>query len=314
MDDLESTTSARTPEGISRARLALKRRLKLVLGTLAGAWPFGEGPGRLRVLHYHRVNPYPFADLGPVSREITVTPQAFEDQLRWLKRDGWQGATEADVEAAVAGRLPPGPKRILITFDDGFEDNYIWAFPLLKRYGFRAAIFPATRFIGAERGPGWAAGDAPGRGRFLKSGQLREMHAAGMWIASHSHSHPLLTQIDAAQVKDELRRSRETLQGLGISGPPWFAYPAGDEDEGVRQQVADSGYRLAFTTVPGHIPTGGCDPLRIPRTEVSASDSPPIFRMKLKGRLDWTRIKESRAVRRVVDAINAYLIRRIAGR
>ncbi len=298
------------PVGISRVRLNLKRRLKLILG--AAAWlPLGwcrkDG---LRVLFYHRVNPYPFEQLGPVSREITVTPAAFEAQLAWLRQQNYRSASPQELEDVLAGHLAADPKALVITFDDGFEDNFLWAHPLLLKYGFQGVFFITTQYVGSETGPDWTIGDMPGCGRFLTWEQLRQMHREGAVIVSHTCSHRLLTTLDAHDLLHELEASRTVLEAHLGEEVRWIAYPAGDENPQVRAAVAAAGYHLAFTTVPGAF-RKGVAALAIPRIEISASDSLLTFRMKLVGLLDWTGFKESALFRRLIGAVNRFLIQRI---
>jgi peptidoglycan/xylan/chitin deacetylase (PgdA/CDA1 family) len=298
------------PVGISRARIALKRTLKLLLGGVA--WPFFAVRKKgLRVLFYHRVNPYPFEQLGPVSREITVTPEAFEAQLAWLQRKGYRSAAPQELEAVLAGEQPVEPKTVVITFDDGFEDNYLWAHPLLVKYGFQGVFFITTKYVGAESGPDWTAGDMPGYGRFLNWEQIRQMHREGAVIASHTCSHRLLTELDEADLAQELAGSRAVLEEHLQEEARWCAYPSGDQDERVQAAALAAGYSAAFTCVPG--PSGkDTVAMAVPRIEVSASDSPLIFRIKLSGALDWTRFKESVVFRRLMGRINRLLIRKLA--
>lgn len=296
---------------ISRARLVLKHALKVVLGGFAGCLMVRRRGAGIRVLFYHRVNPFPFAWLGPVSRELTVTPEAFESQLAWLRRKNFHSASPDELQNVLAGHQDADPRSIVITFDDGFEDNFLWAHPLLLKYGYQGVFFISTQFIGTESGPDWTVGDMPGCGRFLNWDQLRQMQREGAMIGSHTCSHRLLVGLGPQELRHELEASRAVL-ALQLGMPiHWFAYPAGDHDPGVRAAVAAAGYRLAFTTVPGRS-ASGMDALAMPRSEISASDSLLTFRMKLAGWLDWTCFKEAPAFRRVLGAVNRYLIQRMA--
>lgn len=298
------------PIGISRTRLAFKRWLKILLGAASLPLLGWRKRGGMRVLFYHRVNPYPFEQLGPVSRELTVTPTIFEAQLDWLRAKNYRSASPRELEDVLAGKRAADPKAILITFDDGFEDNFLWAHPLLLKYGFQGVFFIATHYVGAEAGPDWTVGDMPGYGRFMSWDQLRRMRREGAVIASHTCSHRLLTSLTAHEISHELTASRAALTAQLEDDAPWFAYPAGVENASVRAAVAAAGYRVAFTTVPGAT-NGRVAAMAVPRSEVSASDSLLTFRMKLAGLLDWTRFKECPAFRRLIGPINQFLIRRM---
>lgn len=293
---------------LSRGRIGVKRVLKSILG-VAG-WPLRpRGPG-LRVLFYHRVNPYPPARLGPVSREISVTPDAFERQLRHLAAGGWRGISLAECAAMLDGSMPLDPRALLITFDDGYEDNLLFAAPLLERYGFRATVFAVAGFLGRESGEVWPYGDTPGHGRFLDRTQLQTLVRSGFEIGSHTMTHPRLTEIDGPERARELGEARSLLEAAVAKPVTAFAYPEGDVDAAVEWAVSEAGYTLAFTTVPGRNGLG-TRPTALRRTEVSASDSPIVFRMKLAGALDWLAFKESAGVRAVIGALNRRLIRHV---
>lgn len=301
-----------TSTWISTTRINIKLTLKLILG--AASWPllaWNKSKG-MRVIYYHRVNPYPFQQLGPVSREITITPTAFEKQLTWLKTAGYRSANPHELKAVLNGTQVADPKSVVITFDDGFEDNYLWAHKILLKHGFQGIFFITTDYVGADQGPEWTVGDAPDCGRFLRWEQLRQMQNEGAIIASHTCSHRILTTLNDQDLTHELMTSRAVLaEKIGID-TPWFAYPAGDEDARTRTAVEIAGYNIAFTTVPGTTDSA-TNRMAVPRSEVSASDSLWVFRMKMSGLLDWTRFKESSAFRNSMRQINQVFIRKIVG-
>jgi peptidoglycan/xylan/chitin deacetylase (PgdA/CDA1 family) len=110
-------------------------------------------------------------------------------------------------------------------------------------------------------------------------------------------------------LREELETSRKRLEGLVGQPVTTFAYPEGDLDDRVADLVRAAGYTLAFTTETGAI-AAGTDPLRLRRTEVSASDSRLVFALKLSGALDWTRVKDSAPVRRFIRSVNDRLLAR----
>lgn len=290
---------------LSTLRIGVKLGLKLVLG-LPG-WILGRPRPGLRVLFYHRVNPYPRARLGPVSREITVSPAAFEQQLRHLAARGWHSLTIADCAAVLAGQKPLPAKSMLITFDDGYEDNLLYAAPLLARFGFRATVFVIAGFLGRTSGAVWPHGDPPEFGRFLTGPQLHALQGAGLEIGSHTMTHPRLTEIGAEARERELADARASLEALLGHPVAALAYPEGDVDPAVEHAATSAGYALGFTTVPGRNAPGD-RPTALRRTEVSASDSLLVFRMKLSGALDWLAFKESARFRAAIGAMNRRLM------
>ncbi len=293
---------------MSRARIWIKIILKTGLafpGLIIKALVY-RSPG-LRVLFYHRVNPYPMDKLGLVSREITVTPEAFAAQLAYLKKKGFHSLSPQELKEQIECNAPRDPKAILITFDDGYRDNYIWAAPLLRYFGFSGIVFVTTDFVGRESIDSESGGDAPGCGQFLTWEQIKEMQGDGMIFGSHTCTHQLLTGLENSKLEEELRESSRLLRERLNPEVMLFAYPGGDVNERVERAVVDAGYDGAFTTVPGDNAVGVAKSL-LRRTEVSASDTSFVFKMKCAGALDWLWFKESAALRSFIGRCNSFLI------
>lgn len=305
----DSPPSGRLSYAVTAARIWLKLVLKTVLFVPGWFWRKLRPPRpAFRVLFYHRVNPYSSGRLGPVSREITVRPEAFSAQLAHLRDKGYRSLPLSHLIPVLAGKKLVDPRTILITFDDGYEDNLLWAVPLLKEYGYQGLVFVATNFVGKETADLWAGADTPGFGRFLTWNQIRQLRQEGMAIGSHTCSHSLLTKMSPSEIRQELRDSRRTLSSRLDEDIRFFAYPVGDFDSDVEKEVTAAGYSAAFTTVPGtNAPGTPITALR--RTEVSASDSFFVFKMKILGALDWLWFKESAAFRKLTTWPNRWLLR-----
>lgn len=286
---------------LSAARIALKRTLKALLAMPGLAIPRRRG---LRVLFYHRINDHPFEALGPVSREISVSSEAFDWQLGMLRQAGYRSVTLAEAQAMLEGRARLDPKAVLITFDDGYADNLEVAAPLLRAHGFTATVFVVPGFLGREAGTLLPDAEAGDLGRFLSVEELRSLRDAGIEIGSHTLTHPLLTTIAETDRRREVADSRTRLEATLGGAITSFSYPGGDFDGAVEQEVARAGYALAFTTIPG-VNRPGARTTALRRTEVSASDGRFVFRMKMAGALDWLAFKEGAAFRRVLRALNA---------
>ena len=114
-------------------------------------------------------------------RRLTVTVEIFDHQMKYLQENGYQVITFAELVECLknVGDLPLKP--VIISFDDGWEDQFVYALPSLKQYHYTATFFVVTNFVGF-------------RG-FLSWSQLRTIVAQGMKIGSHSRSHPYLTQL-----------------------------------------------------------------------------------------------------------------------
>lgn len=291
---------------ISKARIWLKLCLKVAL-SFPGWLLAGRRRPLVRVLFYHRVNPYPFDRLGPVSRELTVRPAEFAWQLAHLKSQGYRVISLAEFEQVVAGTRSPEPKSVLITFDDGYEDNILFAAPALQMAGCPAVVFAVTDFLGRSTAGVWPNADPHELGRFLDEGQLRALEALGIAIGSHTASHPLLTQVSAQDRHAELTGSRARLEAVLGHPVTAIAYPGGDVDAHVESAARAAGYQVGFTTQTGAVEIG-FRALALRRTEVSASDSRFVFRMKMSGALDWLSLKDSAPLRRMIAATNRLLL------
>ncbi|MDA8223357.1 polysaccharide deacetylase family protein [Desulfosporosinus sp.] len=206
-------SSVTTSESSNTSKLATTQQLK-------------EVP----VLYYHSV-------MLEEGNEVRMPPDQFEAQMAYLQEKGYESVTLDQLYHAFykGGVLPQKP--IVITFDDGYEDNYATAFPIVKKYGFTAAVFMVSSYIGGEGFMSWP--------------QLRELLANGWEIEGHTVNHPYLSQVDKTIVLNELMNSKETLEkGLG-KAVGFFAYPYGDLNADVAQAVKQTGYLMAFTTDRG---------------------------------------------------------------
>ena len=231
-------------------------------------------PRGLRILTYHRVT-----DAHPNDR-LCVPVARFAEQMRWLHDAGYQTVSflQAVQFAGAAAELPS--KAVVITFDDGFEDNFRYAYPAMGRYGFTGCFFVPSEFV-ASQSNGHLPEDRP-----MSWAQLRELLQAGHEIGAHSVSHVKLTTIIAEQMVQEVRGSKRMLE-QGLEHPvDFFCYPAGDYNAAVRDAVQASGYFGACTVKPGanHPRT---DRFALKRTEISAFDTLRDFEKKLAGAYDW---------------------------
>ncbi|MCK5180799.1 MAG: polysaccharide deacetylase family protein [Candidatus Omnitrophica bacterium] len=167
-----------------------------------------------------------------------VSPENFEWQMAYLKDHGYNIIRLGDlVEATQAGRSLPR-KTAVITFDDGYENNYTEAFRILKKYGFPATIFVSTDKVGTEGRLTWA--------------QMKEMLASGIDIGSHTQTEAYLPDALVEQQRREIVVSKSILeQNLGIT-VDHFAYPIGGFSEGIKQIVKEAGYKSACATNRGY--------------------------------------------------------------
>ena len=191
------------------------------------------------ILTYHRV--------GPRVNRMIVTPDAFEAQLDYLKRNDYRVIRLADLPEFLEGKRPLPKRAVVITFDDGHVSSYQYAFPLLKKYGYPATCFLYTDFLGARDALTWA--------------HIREMSESGLIeFQAHSKTHANLI-LKGAEESDqryrerldvEIRQPRDLIQRHLPARVTQYAYPYGDANEMVIDRLTRAGnYRLGLTVNPG---------------------------------------------------------------
>lgn len=197
----------------------------------------GRGP---IVLMYHSVQ----GDEGKDSSVWSVNAKSFSNQMGFLKKEGWQTFLFRDL--LNAENLPP--KSVVITFDDGFADNYENGFKVLKNLSMCATWFIASGCIGKKSA--WHDPDGPPKS-MLSERQIYEMAEAGMEIGAHSRTHVSLPTLDSKKLEDEVMGSKEDLTSLLGQPVLSFAYPFGHYDERSLDAVRRAGYLVACTTETG---------------------------------------------------------------
>ena len=238
------------------------------------------------VLMYHHVSPHP-GDM------VTVTPETFEGQMRHLAEGGYRAISLDDLLRCIRGEMTPEGRMVAITFDDGWIDNYVYAFPVLERYGLPAAVFIVTDWVDSEsagshltsdvlphREAKKAAERGGGGGVVLDWERIQRARAGGhISFYSHTCSHRKCDRIPAEEVREELLRSKETLEKrLGVPCP-FLCWPYGKFSKESVDLAREAGYRAIFTT--RHDVAGpGTDPFDIPRIVVK--DAVPWFARRLR--------------------------------
>ena len=176
---------------------------------------------------------------------LSVTPQAFDFQVRLLAERGYRGATFTE---AALGNGGGGDKVAAITFDDGFASVYERALPILERYGFPATVFVPTRFMDQDAPlawPGideWLGGPHEAELAPMTREQLRSLIAAGWEIGSHTLTHPHLTELGDDELREQLTASKRECAELTGSDCTSIAFPYGDSDDRVIAEAEAAGY------------------------------------------------------------------------
>lgn len=224
--------------------------------------------GRLlgpRILIYHQVG----VELG---REMEVSTEAFTRQLDWMQQHG----EVVDLETALDRSGESGAERLFVlTFDDGFEDVYRNAFPLLQERELPFTLYLTTNPI--ETGEPLASGYPEAKP--LTWTQVNEMHDTGLaTVGAHTHSHPDLRGLSIAEISKELDTSNRLIEVSTGVVPQHFTYPWGWWSEAADQLVRDR-YKTA-TLGAGTAIGPASDRVRLNRIPVQKSDGSRLFGRK----------------------------------
>ena len=232
--------------------------------------PGGVEPATVQtvpILCYHR--------FGARANNLTVTPQAFEAQMRYLRENGYTVVPLTRLVDFLDGKAALPRKSVVITIDDGYRSTYEIAWPILKRYGYPATVYLYTDFVGAGDALSWA--------------QMKEMSTGGQIdIQPHSKTHSNLTMKQAdeneARYRERIRREvdapvdaiKERLGETIVS----YAFPYGDVNDTVVEFLRAKNVKLGVTVTPG----GNAffaPPVMLRRSMIFGGDELDAFKAKL---------------------------------
>lgn len=204
------------------------------------------------ILMYHHVGPLP-AGADAIRSDLTVAADQFVAHLNYLQAQGYQTLSLAELAEALAGRRSLPPRPVVLTFDDGYRDNYEVAFPQLAQRGLVATFFVVSSLVGQAEYVSWD--------------QLRIMQGAGMAVEGHARTHSDLSQMSRAAVVEQATSCRQAIAANVGQAPRFFAYPSGRYNATTIDALRASGYVLAVTTTPGSRHTSR-RPYELPRLRV----------------------------------------------
>lgn len=229
----------------------LRKLSKALLGAAfvgLGIWALFRFNYEVPILMYHRVN-------NPNdTSSLNVSLATFERQMEFLKVHRYNVMRVEDIIELVKAKKPIPPKTVAITFDDGFMDNFTYAFPILKKMDFPATIFMITRNINEE---GW-----------LTEEDLRILEEGGVSIGSHTVTHAHLPDHTDTDIEFELRESKKRLEKILGHPVNILSYPAGGFTGLSRAKAIEAGYTGALSTnrgLPRH------DPYAMHRVKITES-------------------------------------------
>lgn len=205
--------------------------------SVAFSTPPVQRVARVPILIYHSVRPY-YPGITNLVKEFTVPPDIFDNQMKYLAENGFTVITHDELWAYFQNGTPLPSKPVMITLDDGWENQYIYAYPILKKYKFRGIFYIY---------PG-----AVNKKHFLLWQEIKEMAASKMVIADHTQSHPQLPKITSIDLlRKEILGSKQIIEKQINMAVKDFAYPFGAYNDTNVRAVMDAGYRSGRTVHAG---------------------------------------------------------------
>jgi peptidoglycan/xylan/chitin deacetylase (PgdA/CDA1 family) len=168
---------------------------------------------------------------------LRIPKEKFRAQMQYLKDNKFTPISLDELYNAMIFNKQIPEKPIVITFDDGYVDNYINAYPILKEFNFKATIFMVSGCINSPS--------------YLNENQLRELEQNNIDIESHSANHVRMNELNYEEQKNELSVSKSVLEKVLKKEIKYFAYPYGRFTATTEKLLQETGYMLAVTTVEG---------------------------------------------------------------
>lgn len=189
------------------------------------------------ILTYHQIT----AEVPPANLGFAVSLSQFKRQMRYLHENGYVCLSLKEaLRPSDSGQSNRG-KTFVLTFDDGYENFYTLAYPILRYHGFTATVFVITDKTFKQNDPRRETDK-----RYLTWEQIEFLHKNGFSFGSHTCSHAMLTKLPCEEMQKELVNSKAYLEaGLGEQ-IEWLAYPHGVYNSEIQSMAQETGYRGAF--------------------------------------------------------------------
>jgi peptidoglycan/xylan/chitin deacetylase (PgdA/CDA1 family) len=250
---------------------------------------------RIAILMYHGISKQLDDNLHPYFRTVT-SPEHFEQQMSFLSENGYQVLTLSEALHLMQKRpVSPNSNKeapvsfdkqrpiVVITFDDGLQDFYGAAFPVLEKFGFKATVFLTSGLIDKTFLTG---------SECLRKTEIRELANKGIEFGSHTVSHPQLKGLSNNEVVNELANSKKQIEEILGNPIALFSYPYRFPEEDTKFTkmlgvfLLEQGYTTGVTTIIGCTKTND-NPLFLKRLPVNDCDDRLLFQAKLEGGYDW---------------------------
>ncbi|MEO0202512.1 MAG: polysaccharide deacetylase family protein [candidate division WOR-3 bacterium] len=202
------------------------------------------------VLCYHNISRAPYFNVK--RRSLHTTPLNFYLQMKLLNFLGYRGLSISDAWDYIIGKK--FGKVVILTFDDGYYDNFKNALPILKKFDFTSTLFVVSDLIGSYNK--WYYKEANMIKRLMNEDEIKIWIDNGMEIGSHTRTHPDLTKIPIHELENEIIRSKEILERKFKVEVKHFCYPYGKYNDDVVNIVKRANYRSAWTLDRGRFRVG----------------------------------------------------------
>jgi peptidoglycan/xylan/chitin deacetylase (PgdA/CDA1 family) len=215
--------------------------LLIALSARYNWWRIPQSYKKVRVLMYHSISEH----IGNEKHnKWRVKPKDFEKQMKWFYDNKWSSYTISELVKLENISL----KSFVITFDDGCEDNYINAFPILQKYNFKATIY----LVPNQKTNHWEKENTSSLSNLLSNEQILQMQNSGLIeFGSHTMSHVNLSKVADVQLLDELIKSKKEVENITQNECEAFAYPYGKFDDNIVNSVKKAGYKNATVVKRG---------------------------------------------------------------
>lgn len=226
-------------------------------------WLFHGKDASVPILNYHQIN-------DTAKNPLTVNVEQFDAQMKFLSENGYHTITPDEMLDAWENGTKLPEKPVIITFDDGYVDNFNNAFPILQKYNLKATIFLISDYLGVY--PNYVTWD-----------QAKTMQDSGLInLESHTLNHATLTELQSTrEIQNELFGSKQAIEFKLNNHVKYVAYPCGAYNDEIMRLTEEAGYRGAFT-----VNYGWADPVEshyvMDRVPIFGNNDHTLMRFKLR--------------------------------
>lgn len=252
----------------------------------------------LPILTYHKISNDKEFGL------TTITPRKFREQIEYLVSEGYESIGFNQ----LLDQTPLPDKPIIITFDDGYENVYTNAFPILSEFKFKCVVFLVTDYFGKYNL--WESASIQKKHKHMSINQVIELKEAGCEIGSHSRKHNYLPSLNENDLADEIGGSKRDLEKIIRDRVISFSYPYGRYNSRVIQAIQNADYAFATTNMRLYKKSPN-NPLTLSRRSIYSTDTLKLFKDKLNGhnRFSSAHLSEFLIQRGALASIGLNLIR-----